>query len=56
VLTLYSLGIEYEKLLRFEFMDPPPADAIKKAMELLYNLGAAKVIVAANDPVRGLIV
>ncbi|XP_045818872.1 pre-mRNA-splicing factor ATP-dependent RNA helicase DEAH1-like [Trifolium pratense] len=40
VLTLYSLGIEYEKLLRFEFMDPPPADAIKKAMELLYNLGA----------------
>jgi pre-mRNA-splicing factor ATP-dependent RNA helicase DHX16 len=40
VLTLYSLGIEYDKLLRFEFMDPPPADAIKKAMELLYNLGA----------------
>ncbi|WJX71615.1 Pre-mRNA-splicing factor ATP-dependent RNA helicase DEAH1 [Trifolium repens] len=40
VLTLYSLGIEYEKLLRFEFMDPPPAEGIKKAMELLYNLGA----------------
>ena len=40
VLTLNSLGIEYEKLLRFEFMDPPPADAIKNAMELLYNLGA----------------
>ncbi|KAK2367200.1 pre-mRNA-splicing factor ATP-dependent RNA helicase DEAH1 [Trifolium repens] len=40
VLTLYSLGIEYEKLLHFEFMDPPPAEAIKKAMELLYNLSA----------------
>ncbi|KAK2442987.1 Pre-mRNA-splicing factor ATP-dependent RNA helicase DEAH1 [Trifolium repens] len=40
VLTLYSLGIEYEKLLSFEFMDPPPADSIMKSMELLYNLGA----------------
>ena len=40
VLTLNSLGIEYDKLLRFEFMDPPPVDAIKKAMELLYSLGA----------------
>ncbi|RHN56732.1 putative RNA helicase [Medicago truncatula] len=27
VLTLNSLGIEYDKLLRFEFMDPPPAEA-----------------------------
>jgi pre-mRNA-splicing factor ATP-dependent RNA helicase DHX16 len=40
VLTLNSLGIEYDKMLHFEFMDPPPVDAIKKAMELLYNLGA----------------
>jgi len=40
VLTLNSLGIEYGKLLSFEFMDPPPAEAIKNAMELLYNLGA----------------
>jgi HrpA-like RNA helicase len=56
VLTLYSLGIEYEKLLRFEFMGPSPADAIKKAMKLLYNLGTAEEIVTAKDPVRGLIV
>jgi len=40
VLTLNSLGIEYDKLLHFEFMDPPPVDAIKNSMELLYNLDA----------------
>lgn len=41
LLTMYSLGIDCEKLMQFEFMDPPPADSIIKAMELLYNLGAS---------------
>jgi len=40
VLTLISLGIEIEKLFQFEFMDPPPLDALKNAVELLCNLGA----------------
>ncbi|CAK8536889.1 unnamed protein product [Lathyrus sativus] len=41
LLTMYSLGIDCEKLMHFEFMDPPPVDSIIKAMELLYNLGAS---------------
>lgn len=38
VLTLKSLGVH--DLLRFDFMDPPPAEALVKALELLYALGA----------------
>ncbi|CDP18397.1 unnamed protein product [Coffea canephora] len=38
VLTLKSLGIH--DLLNFDFMDPPPAEALLKALELLYALGA----------------
>ncbi|XP_027192942.1 pre-mRNA-splicing factor ATP-dependent RNA helicase DEAH1-like [Cicer arietinum] len=41
VLTLKCLGIE--DLINFEFMDPPPIDAIKKALELLYALSALNV-------------
>ncbi|XP_027338668.1 pre-mRNA-splicing factor ATP-dependent RNA helicase DEAH1-like isoform X2 [Abrus precatorius] len=38
VLTLKSLGIH--DLLHFDFMDPPPAEALLKALELLYALSA----------------
>lgn len=38
VLTLKSLGIH--DLLNFDFMDPPPAEALLKALEVLYALGA----------------
>ncbi|XP_012570929.1 pre-mRNA-splicing factor ATP-dependent RNA helicase DEAH1 [Cicer arietinum] len=38
VLTLKSLGIH--DLINFEFMDPPPAEALLKALELLYALSA----------------
>ncbi|XP_042058204.1 pre-mRNA-splicing factor ATP-dependent RNA helicase DEAH1-like isoform X3 [Salvia splendens] len=38
VLTLKSLGVD--DLLHFDFMDPPPAEALVKALELLYALGA----------------
>ncbi|XP_057435537.1 pre-mRNA-splicing factor ATP-dependent RNA helicase DEAH1-like [Lotus japonicus] len=38
VLTLKSLGID--NLLKFDFMDPPPAEALLKAIELLFALSA----------------
>ncbi|XP_010538374.1 PREDICTED: pre-mRNA-splicing factor ATP-dependent RNA helicase DEAH1-like [Tarenaya hassleriana] len=38
VLALKSLGIN--DLLCFDFMDPPPAEALLKALELLFALGA----------------
>ncbi|KAK4277828.1 hypothetical protein QN277_015763 [Acacia crassicarpa] len=38
VLTLKSLGIH--DLLHFDFMDPPPAEALLKALELLFALSA----------------
>ncbi|CAN4111119.1 unnamed protein product [Withania somnifera] len=38
VLLLRSLGII--DLLNFDFMDPPPAEALLKALELLFALGA----------------
>ncbi|WCJ30948.1 RNA helicase family protein [Euphorbia peplus] len=38
VLLLKKLGIH--DLLDFDFMDPPPSEAIIKALELLYSLGA----------------
>ncbi|XP_016552442.1 pre-mRNA-splicing factor ATP-dependent RNA helicase DEAH1-like [Capsicum annuum] len=38
VLLLKSLGII--NLLNFDFMDPPPAEALLKALELLFALGA----------------
>ncbi|XP_052179682.1 pre-mRNA-splicing factor ATP-dependent RNA helicase DEAH1-like isoform X2 [Diospyros lotus] len=38
VLTLKSLGIN--DLVNFDFMDPPPAEAVLKALELLFALGA----------------
>ena len=38
ILMLKSLGIN--DLLDFDFMDPPPMEAIAKAAELLYALGA----------------
>ncbi|KAF7113227.1 hypothetical protein RHSIM_RhsimUnG0148700 [Rhododendron simsii] len=38
VLTLKSLGIH--DLVHFDFMDPPPAEALLKALELLFALGA----------------
>ncbi|GMH01388.1 hypothetical protein Nepgr_003227 [Nepenthes gracilis] len=38
VLNLKSLGIH--DLLNFDFMDPPPSEALIKALELLYALGA----------------
>lgn len=38
VLSLKSLGIH--DLVNFDFMDPPPAEALLKALELLYALGA----------------
>ncbi|XP_058779387.1 pre-mRNA-splicing factor ATP-dependent RNA helicase DEAH1-like isoform X2 [Vicia villosa] len=43
VLTLSCLGIESEKLFQFEFMDPPPVEAIIKAVELLYAQNALTV-------------
>ncbi|KAL6221915.1 hypothetical protein ACLB2K_005307 [Fragaria x ananassa] len=42
VLTLKSLGIN--DLLHFDFMDPPPAEALIKALELLFALGALNSI------------
>ncbi|GHP10569.1 hypothetical protein PPROV_000930000 [Pycnococcus provasolii] len=38
ILMLKSLGIH--DLLNFDFMDPPPSDAIVRALEQLYALGA----------------
>ena len=38
VLALKSLGIH--DLISFDFMDPPPAEALVKALELLFGLGA----------------
>ncbi|ESQ52145.1 hypothetical protein EUTSA_v10017881mg [Eutrema salsugineum] len=38
VLALKSLGIN--NLLNFDFMDPPPSEALIKALELLFALGA----------------
>ncbi|KAG9439832.1 hypothetical protein H6P81_019997 [Aristolochia fimbriata] len=38
VLTLKSLGIN--DLYTFDFMDPPPAEALLKALEMLYALNA----------------
>ncbi|KAK2788225.1 hypothetical protein FQN52_006764 [Onygenales sp. PD_12] len=38
VLTLKSLGID--QLLDFDFMDPPPAETLIRALEQLYALGA----------------
>uniref|UniRef100_A0A1J3K7M0 RNA helicase n=1 Tax=Noccaea caerulescens TaxID=107243 RepID=A0A1J3K7M0_NOCCA len=38
VLTLKSLGIQ--DVFTFDFMDPPPENALYKALELLYALGA----------------
>ncbi|KAG9129541.1 hypothetical protein Leryth_023271 [Lithospermum erythrorhizon] len=38
VLTLKSLGIH--DLLNFDFMDPPPSEALLKALEMLYALSA----------------
>eukprot|EP01130_Rhizamoeba_saxonica_P009796 TRINITY_DN3996_c0_g2_i1.p1 TRINITY_DN3996_c0_g2~~TRINITY_DN3996_c0_g2_i1.p1 ORF type:complete len:490 (-),score=108.47 TRINITY_DN3996_c0_g2_i1:30-1499(-) len=38
ILMLKSLGID--DLLRFDFMDPPPADTLIRALEQLYALGA----------------
>uniref|UniRef100_A0A2N9HIK7 RNA helicase n=1 Tax=Fagus sylvatica TaxID=28930 RepID=A0A2N9HIK7_FAGSY len=38
VLTLKSLGIH--DLLNFDFMDPPPSEALLKALELLFALSA----------------
>ncbi|CAA7038978.1 unnamed protein product [Microthlaspi erraticum] len=38
VLALKSLAID--DLLHFDFMDPPPAEALVKALELLFALGA----------------
>ncbi|KAL5081235.1 hypothetical protein RYX36_009656 [Vicia faba] len=43
VLTLSCLGIENEKLFQFEFMDPPPVEAVIKAVELLYAQNALTV-------------
>ncbi|KAL9308060.1 putative RNA helicase [Arabidopsis thaliana] len=38
VLALKSLGIH--DLINFDFMDPPPAEALVKSLELLFALGA----------------
>ena len=38
VLMLKSLGIH--DLMNFDFMDPPPAETLLRALELLYALGA----------------
>lgn len=38
VLMLKSLGIN--DLLNFDFMDPPPAETLLRALEMLYALGA----------------
>ena len=38
VLLLKSLGIH--DLVNFDFMDPPPAEALLRALEQLYALGA----------------
>jgi len=38
ILALKSLGIE--NVLRFEYLSPPPAESMIRAMELLYSLGA----------------
>lgn len=42
VLTLKSHGII--DLLNFDFMDPPPSEAIFKVMELLFALGALNTV------------
>ncbi|KAJ0980676.1 hypothetical protein J5N97_008931 [Dioscorea zingiberensis] len=41
VLTLKSLGID--DLVNFDFMDPPPSEALLKAVELLFVLSALNI-------------
>ena len=38
ILQLKALGVDY--VLRFDFLTPPPAELIIRALELLYSLGA----------------
>ncbi len=45
VLMLKSLGIH--DLMNFDFMDPPPAETLLRALESLYALGSL------NDKVGG---
>ncbi|XP_060202211.1 pre-mRNA-splicing factor ATP-dependent RNA helicase DEAH1-like isoform X1 [Lycium barbarum] len=40
VLSLKSLGIGTMDLMNFDFMDPPPSEALLTALELLFALGA----------------
>ncbi|RZB94461.1 hypothetical protein D0Y65_019169 [Glycine soja] len=47
VLTLKSLGIH--DLLNFDFMDHPPAEALLKALELLFALSALNKLVASEN-------
>lgn len=46
VLLLKSLGIH--DLLHFDFMDPPPAESLIRALEQLYALGALNDRYAEN--------
>ena len=38
VLQLKALGVD--DVLHFDFMDPPPREAVVRSLELLYALGA----------------
>ncbi len=38
VLQLKSMGIQ--NVMKFDFLDPPPAEAMVRALELLHALGA----------------
>lgn len=49
VLQLKALGID--DILHFDFMSPPPADNMIRALEILYSLGALNDACKMTDPV-----
>ena len=52
VLMLKSLGIN--DLIHFDFMDPPPAETLIRALEQLYALGALTYKVCSTKHVPAL--
>ena len=53
VLQLKALGVD--DILAFEWLAPPPADAMLRALELLYALGALDAAAQLTQPLGGLL-
>jgi ATP-dependent RNA helicase DDX35 len=53
VLQLKALGVD--DIMAFEWLAPPPADAMLRALELLYALGALDAGAALTQPLGGLL-